>query len=54
MEYVEAFNFRVQITKDVKNVKKMNVKRTYETTKYLFLLIFLGLFYLALLVLTAI
>ena len=42
--YVEAFNFCVQITNDVKSVKEFK-----ETTRYLFLLFFLGPFYLFLL-----
>ena len=41
---VEAFNFRVQIKKDVKNVKEFK-----EIIRYLFLLFFLGPFYLVLL-----
>ena len=40
-DYVEAFNFRVQIKKDVKNVKEFKV-----IIRYLFLLFFLGPFYL--------
>ena len=43
-DYVEAFNIRVQITKERKNVKEVK-----ETKWYLFLLFFLGLFYLVLL-----
>ena len=39
-DYVEAFNFRVQITKDVRNVKEFK-----ETTRSLFLLFFLSPFY---------
>ena len=42
MDYVEAFNFRVQITIDVKSVKEFK-----ETIRYLFLLLLLGHFYLA-------
>ena len=38
-DYVEAFNFCVQFTKDVKTVKESK-----ETTRYLFLLIFIGPF----------
>ena len=38
-DYVEAFNFRVQITKHVKSVKEFK-----ETIKCLFLLFFHGLF----------
>ena len=41
---VEAFNFCVQIEKDVKYVKEFN-----EVIKYLFVLFFLGPFYLVLL-----
>ena len=37
--YIEAFNFCVQFTKDVKSVKEFK-----ETTRYLFLLLFLGPF----------
>ena len=47
-DFVEAFNFRVQIPKNVKNVKEFK-----ETTRSLFLLVFLSPFYLVLLLLTA-
>ena len=43
---VEAFEFRVQVTKDVKSIKKK-----FKETRYLFLLVFLGPFYLVLLLL---
>ena len=43
-DYVEAFNLRVQVTKDVKNDKEFK-----ETTGSLFLLLFLSPFYLVLL-----
>ena len=36
-DYDKAFNFRVQFTKGLKSVKEFK-----ETTKYLFLLLFLG------------
>ena len=42
-DYVEAFNFCVQIIKDVKNAKEFK-----ETTRSLFLLFFLSPFYLLL------
>ena len=42
-DYVEAFNFCVHITKDMKNAKEFK-----ETTRSLFLLFFLSPFYLAL------
>ena len=45
-DYVEPFNFRVQIKKDVKNVKEFK-----EIIGYLFLIFFLGPVYLVLLVL---
>ena len=48
-DYVEAFNFYVQIEKDVKNVKEFK-----EIVRYLFLLFFLGPFYLVLLLPAAI
>ena len=41
---VEGFNFSVQITRDVKRVKEFK-----ETRRYVFLLFFLGYFYLVLL-----
>ena len=47
-DYVQIFNFRVKITKDVKTVKEFK-----ETTRYLFLMIFLGLFYLVFLLVNA-
>ena len=42
-DYVEAFNFSVQITKNLKIVKEFK-----ETARYLFLLLFLWTFYLVL------
>ena len=42
-DYVEAFNFSVQITKNLKIVKEFK-----ETVSYLFLLFFLWTFYLVL------
>ena len=42
-DYVEAFNFSVQITKNLKIVKEFK-----ETVRYLFLLFFLWPFYLVL------
>ena len=48
-DYVEAFNFRVQIKKDVENIEEFK-----EIIRYLFLLFFLGSFYLVLLLPTAI
>ena len=42
-DYVEAFNFSVQITKNLKIVKEIK-----ETVRYLFLLFFLWPFYLVL------
>ena len=35
MEYVEAFNFRVQITKDVKHVKKNECEKNLRNNKVL-------------------
>ena len=43
-DYVKAFNFRVQITKDMKSVEKFK-----ETTTCLFFHFLLGLIYLVLL-----
>lgn len=42
--YVEGFNFHVQITIDVKKIREFK-----ETIRYLLLLLFLGPFYLTLL-----
>ena len=47
-DYVEAFNFCVHISKDVKNMKQFK-----ETIRYLLLLFFLGIFYLVFLLPTA-
>ena len=49
MDYVEAFNFRVQIKKDVENIEEFK-----EIIMYLFLLFLLGSCYLVLLLPTAI
>ena len=47
-DYVEAFNFRVKITKDVKSIKEFK-----ETIRYLILRFFVDPFYLVLPLLTA-